>query len=329
MLFIVNLILRVDYLNETVISKNKELENSLSELKQAHQKMSELNSELMKDKKRLNSNLKDMTGMNKRLEAQNREISTIHHEVHRRFDSTVGLLTNIIELNQSSRRGHSERVAEISAFIATQMGLTKIQIENIRTAARLHEIGIVSLPRDESIEDALDESHSRHLTSHPLVAEMLLKGFPGFEEIADIIRHMHENVDGTGKPDGLSGEAIPMGSRILSAASFYDHFQVEHPDSPVGEVLQKVEKESGRWFDENVVSFLSEYARILHPDKNETTIHCSVFALKEGMELASDIYSESGINLLRRGTVLDKEMVTRILKFNNVDPIAGQVVVKG
>jgi hypothetical protein len=53
-----------------------------------------------------------------------------------------------------------------------------------------------------------------------------------------------------------------------------------------------------------------------------------VFALKEGMELASDIYSESGINLVRQGTVLDRDLVNQILKFNNLDPVAGQVKVK-
>ena len=300
LLFVVNFILRIDDLNETVLIKNQQLEESLAQLEEAHKIMAGMNDELQEDKRQLT----------------------------KRFDSTVGLLTNIIELNQSQHRGHSERVAEIAVFIAHKMGLFQDAVEDLRTAARLHELGIVSLPRDETVKEALDEGKSRPVTSHPIVAEMLLKGFAGFESVAELIRHMHENVDGSGKPDGLVGEQIPVGSRILSAASFYDHYMVSHPDSPILEVLKEVEQSNGTWFDENVVSFLSDYALSQNVSSDEKTLSCSVFTLKEGMVLASDIYSESGINLLRKGTVLDRDMVSKILKFNNVDPVAGQVQVK-
>ena len=258
----------------------------------------------------------------------NQTIHDKNKELTERFDSTVGLLTNIIELHQSQRRGHSERVAEVSVFVGRKMKLPQDAIENLRIAARLHELGIVSLPHDETIEEATDEGASRHVTSHPMVADMLLKGFAGFEPISDLIRHMHENVDGSGNPDGLVGDQIPLGSRILSAASFYDHYMVSHPDSSILEVLKKVEQASGTWFDENVVSLLSDYALSQNQIGDEKTISCSVFALKEGMVLASDIYSESGINLLRKGTVLNRDMVNNILKFNNVDPVEGQIEVE-
>lgn len=262
------------------------------------------------------------------IEHLNQTVLTRNQELTERFNSTVGLLTNIIELNQSQHRGHSERVADIAVFIGRKMKLSEDSIENLRIAARLHELGIVSLPRDETVEEALDEGKSRHRTSHPMVADMLLKGFAGFEPVAELIRHMHENVDGAGKPDGLVGDQIPVGSRILSVASFYDHYMVAHPHSSILEILKRVEQANGTWFDENVVSLLSEYTLSQNRLGEEKTISCSVFALKEGMVLASDIYSQSGINLLRKGTVLDQEMVVNILKFNNLDPVEGQVQVE-
>lgn len=262
------------------------------------------------------------------IEHLNQTVRARNQELIQRFDSTVGLLTNIIELNQSQHRGHSERVADVAVFIGRKMKLPQDSIENLRIAARLHELGIVSLPRDETVEEALDEGENRHHTSHPLVADMLLKGFAGFEPVAELIRHMHENVDGSGKPDGLVGEQIPVGSRILSVASFYDHCMVAHPDSSILEIVKRVEQANGTWFDENVVAWLSEYALSRNRIGEEKTVSCSVFALKEGMVLASDIYSQSGINLLRKGTVLDKNMVVNILKFNNLDPVEGQVQVK-
>ena len=328
LLFVVNFILQIEHLNETVITKNHELEESLARLEEAHVVMSGMNDELQKEKRQLSNNLENFMRMNTKLESQNTQISSMNKALTERFDSTVGLLTNIIELNQSQHRGHSERVAEISVFIAQKMKLPQDAIESLRIAARLHELGIVSLPRDETLEEALDEGGSRPVTSHPMVAEMLLKGFAGFESVAEIIRHMHENVNGFGKPDGLVGERIPVGSRILSAASFYDHYIVSHPDSSILEVLKKVEQFNGTWFDENVVSFLSDYALSQNQSSDTRTLSCSVFALKEGMVLASDIYSESGINLLRKGTVLDGDMVNKILRFNNVDPVSGEIKVK-
>lgn len=328
LLFVVNFILRIDNLNQTLEEKNQELEQSLGDLKTAHETMSGMNDELQEDRRRLRDNLKDFMRMNSQLESQNTQISAMNRELEKRFNATVGLLSNIIELNQSQHRGHSERVAEISVYIAEKMKLSEAEVETLRLAARLHELGIVSLPRNETVEDALDEGNSRLHTSHPLVADMLLKGVAGFQSVADIIRHMHENVDGSGKPDGLIGEQIPVGSRILSAASFYDHYRVAHPGSPLLAAIHRMESESGKWFDENVVSFLSDYALAQEPGDEDKIISCSVFALKEGMVLASDVYSESGINLLRKGTRLDQDMVNQILKFNNLDPIAGQVQVK-
>jgi len=328
LLFLINFVLRIEHLNHTVFIKNQELGDSLAQLKNAHETMSGMNDELQEDQRRLNDNLKDIMRMNSKLESQNSQISLMNKALAERFDSTVGLLTNIIELHQSQHRGHSERVAEIAVFIAQKSRLPLDSIETIRTAARLHELGIVSLPRDETLEEALDEGKSREVTSHPVVAEMLLKGFAGFESVAELIRHMHENVDGSGKPDGLVGEQIPMGSRILSVSSFFDHYVMSHPDSSAAEVLKKVEHAKGSWFDENVVSYLFDYAVSQNHNGKEKNVNCSVFALKEGMVLASDIYSESGINLLRKGTILDRDMVNKILKFNNLDPVAGQVLVK-
>jgi response regulator RpfG family c-di-GMP phosphodiesterase len=270
-----------------------------------------------------------MVTLNTLLDNKSNEIVEMNEDLSSRFDSTVSLLVNIIELKQSSHRGHSERVAGISTHIARKMELPEHMIKNIEIAAKLHELGIVSLPADEKMTDVTNEGKSRKVTKHPLVGEMLLKGFPGFEVVAEIIRHSHENVNGSGIPDGLTGDHIPIGSRIISVASYYDHSVLSNTDCSKNEILIKVEKEAGVLFDEDVVDHLGEYIHTQKiSDGDIKTIDCTVFALKDGMELASDIYSESGINLLRKGAVLDKEILQKILKFHNVDPIAGTIKIK-
>lgn len=327
LLFAVNFVLRIASLNEAITTRNLQLEQSLDQLKQYHQKLSLLNEELKADKRRLNENLKEVVELNTQLERKNTQILTMNEELGKRFDSTVSLLANIIELHQSHHRGHAERVAEISVFVAQKLGLSEHQVQNIKTAAEIHELGIVSLPTEKKIDEAVDEKSGRKFTNHPLVAEMLLKAFPGFELVSNIIRHLHENVDGTGIPDHLAGDHIPVGSRIISAASYYDHAQTGDRKRTPAEAYAQMENEAGVMFDEKIVSLIGEWIENQSPEK-EHTIECSVFGLKEGMELASDIYSESGINLLRRGTVLKRDMLNRILKFHNMDPIVGTVRVK-
>ena len=333
LLFVVNFVMRVAHLNDAVFEKNKQLEASLGQLKQFHQKLASLNEELRNDKRRLGVSLKEMTELNDQLESKNEQISSMVDELASRFDSTEGLLATIIELHQTEHRGHSERVTETAIFIAEKLGLTEYQVRNVKSAARLHELGIVAMPTVEKRKEAVNEEELDYIkdkpkTHHPLVGEMLLKEFPGFEMVAEIIRHLHENVDGSGSPDGMYGDRIPMGSRIVSAASYFDHNKMAHPENSNEDILNKMDEKTGIIFDESIMRALGEYIAQQGTVEEAPTMDCSVFALAEGMELAEDIISASGINLLRQGTVLDKETLDKILKFHNVDPISGIIKVK-
>ncbi len=327
LLFVVNFVLRVAHLNNSLSEKNQQLEQSLERLKVFHQKLGALNEELRGDKRRLGANLGEMRELNAQLEDKNAQISAMMQEVASRFDSTVVLLSNMIELSQSEHKGHSERVSDMSLFIAEKIGLSEIQRQNIKVAARLHELGIVSLPLKERMHISLEASDRAH-SNHPLVGEMLLKGFPDFEQVAEIIRHLHENVDGSGTPDGLFGERIPIGSRIISAASYFDHSLSANPDKSHQEILNGMESKGHALFDDRVIAVMRDYINLKEQSGTEKFFECSVFGLVAGMELASDLYSESGISLLRKGTVLDQIALARVLKFNAVDPVVGPIKIR-
>jgi response regulator RpfG family c-di-GMP phosphodiesterase len=152
----------------------------------------------------------------------------------------------------------------VAIFIAEKLGLTEYQFRNVKSAARLHELGIVAMPTVEKRKDAANEEELDYIkdkpkTNHPLVGEMLLKEFPGFEMAAEIIRHLHENVDGSGSPDGMYGDRIPMGSRIVLAASYFDHNKMAHPDRSNEEILSKMDEKTGVIFDESIMRALGGY----------------------------------------------------------------------
>ena len=327
LLFIVEFIFRVSQLTDTVLDKKRQLEESLGRVKNFHEKLVVLNEELRTDKKRLKINLREMAELNSQLESKNNQISEMTQEITGRFDSTVSLLTNIIEMNRLDN-GHSERVAEMSVYIAEKLGLTDYQIQNVKVAARIHELGIVGLPFSQNKETTVEEEKKGLQISHPLVGEMLIKSYPGFELIADIIRHLHENVDGSGSPDGLYGDTIPIGARIVAATSYYDHALTGDPKGGSPGALAKIEEQVSVIFDDHVFHYLKEFIFRQEAAPRDRVLEYTVFNLSEGMELAADIFSESGINLLRKDMVLNKENLAKILKFNNVDPIVGLIKIK-
>lgn len=328
LLFVVNSVFRATRQDHAIHEKNQRLEEALRQLKAFHKQVADLNNELRVDKQHLVRNLQEVTDLNKQLEGKNLQITSMVAELGHRFESIETLLVSIIELRQPEHAGHAERVAEISRFIAEKMKLNDYQIRNIKTAARLHELGIAALPTREKRVAALDEGRNRARTNHPLVGEMLLKGLAGFELVANIIRHLHENVDGSGFPDNCYGDLIPIGSRIVSAASYFDHYGISNPGAGLSKALAVVDALSGKFFDERVLSYLEEYAQTRVDSGEDQTLNCSVFALVADMELASDIFSKSGINLLRKGTVLDADTLNKIMKFHAVDPIVGLVKIK-
>lgn len=326
LLFVVNYVLKMERLNENLNKKNLLLENSLDDLQKSQDQVNNLNKEMQEERRRLKNNLEDMVRLNAQLEAKNDQILSLNEDLVRNFRSTVNMLTDIIEMRQAQHPGHPERVEKISGFIASKMQLPEHQVESIKTAARLHELGIASQPIADKKAEGNSEIRQKY-AHHTLVGERLLKQFPGFGRVADIVRHLYENVDGTGLPDGLTGNLIPVGSRIVSAASFYDHARLNKPEENPIDILKLLEEEQGRRYDEDVVSFLGEFVQSQYFKDLEVT-ECSVFALQEGMKLAADITSQSGTQVLRKGVVLDKDTLYNILKYNNVDPIAGNVKVQ-
>ena len=126
---------------------------------------------------------------------------------------------------------HSESVVDLTAHGSPRRSaLDGHEITTIRTAALLHDIGKVGIP-DEILHKAgpLDEQEWQVMRQHPAIGERILRAIPGMGEVARIVRHEHERWDGTGYPDGLAGEAIPVGARIILACDAYHAMTSDRP----------------------------------------------------------------------------------------------------
>jgi len=143
---------------------------------------------------------------------------------------TLEALVNALEAKDPYLRGHSARVADLSAMIAAETGLNDEQVELVRTAGRLHDIGKIGIR--ESVlgkRGPLSEEEFEHVKSHVTIGAQILAPLTHLREVIGFVRSHHERVDGTGYPDGLGGDAIPIGARIIGAAEVYDALTTARP----------------------------------------------------------------------------------------------------
>ncbi|MGB9721589.1 MAG: GAF and HD-GYP domain-containing protein [bacterium] len=151
------------------------------------------------------------------------ENAILYERIEKSYTETIRALVLAMEAKDSYTRGHSERVTELAMRLADTMGLTDGRKRRIYWAGLLHDIGKIAI--SESILNKpgqLDEFEFSEIKRHPVEGAKMLEPIQGLTEIVPVIRHHHENFDGSGYPDGLKAEQIPLESRILAVCDVYD-----------------------------------------------------------------------------------------------------------
>jgi putative nucleotidyltransferase with HDIG domain len=164
------------------------------------------------------------------------------------------------------------RVSRLAQRIAEELGLSRITVDRIASAALLHDVGKIEAVYTDILRkpDALTSEERSIIESHVTRGEQLLRDLSSVpEEVVLIVRHHHEREDGTGYPDGLLADEIPIGSKIIVACDAVDAMLSDRPyrDAlPLSRVLEELQEHAGRQFDHRVVraltrsQVLAEYA---------------------------------------------------------------------
>jgi len=165
---------------------------------------------------------------------------------------TIRALVTALEILDPGSEGHAQRVADMSAAVAAQMGWPPEEIHKVRLAALLHDVGKVAVHQSLS---GLSPQQIRE--QHVTAGERILSGIEGFEEILPGIRYHHERADGSGFPGRLKNEEIPPLARLIIAVNAFDNECRQGGPSgkglPAREVLKSMIERSGREFDAEVV----------------------------------------------------------------------------
>lgn len=170
---------------------------------------------------------------------------------------TVEAVSSIVEANDPYTAGHSARLTELAVEIATEMGLGEDPLHTLRVAGPLHDLGKVGIPSSVLNKPAgLTQAEWVMIQSHPVVSAQTAERVAAFKDAVPVIRHHHERWDGTGYPNGLKGDDIPLLARIVAVADGFEALTSNRPYRSAmseEEALVTLKEGAGNQWDPQIV----------------------------------------------------------------------------
>ena len=257
--------------------------------------------------------------LEEKVEARTAELARANDSLKQNFLTSIKVFSNLVEIRHPLLRGHSRRVADLARAMARRMTQSQSAVNETFAAALLHDIGkigladeIIAQPSDRLTGDAL-----KAWRAHAALGESALLALDSLRASARIIRHHHERYDGKGFPDGLEGEAIPLGARILAVANEFDSYRHgmvcgRHFDEDAA--FDYILQGRGSRYDAAAVAVLRQVlddaATERVPDEA-----LSVDKLEPGMVLSRDLLDRDGRLLLAADFVIDPVVIRQIREY--------------
>src|SRR6266511_4184701 len=188
-----------------------------------------------------------------------------HTPVAERQGAVVAALARAVEAKDAYTRGHQQRLERYAIAIGAQLGLAGRALFLLRYGAVLHDVGKIGV--DDAILRKLaplTAAEYRLMQQHPIIGERIVQPLHLGYAIGPIVRHHHERWDGRGYPDGLAGESIALGARIVAVADAFDAMTTRRPYNRVRSVREAAEimrAGAGRAWDPHVVAVFLEWLR--------------------------------------------------------------------
>jgi putative two-component system response regulator len=158
------------------------------------------------------------------------ELQRERNRLERVSTATLEALVNALEAKDPYLRGHSARVADLSATLASELGLPEEEVEWVRMAGRLHDLGKIGTREAvTNKEGTLTPDEFEHVKQHVIIGAQILAPLTHLGDVVSMVRSHHERFDGTGYPEGLRGEEISIGGRVIAAAEVFDALTTARP----------------------------------------------------------------------------------------------------
>lgn len=278
--------------------------------------------------KQWNENLKNRvlqqtTAIRKKADDLNEAVIQLKHN----YNGIISAFSNLVEMQGQRMQQHARNVAELATAAAREYGLMPEEIEIIRIAALLHDIGEIGIP-ERVLEKSLEYMTQDDLqlySQHPVRGQMAIDSIVDLRPAGVLIRHHHENYNGTGFPDRLKGDQIPIGARILAYADQLDR-AVSNGGDAAEQALTRVELGLSIKLDpglQRVFRKIARYAYFTMPEVDPNAaveLELRPEELRNGMLLTRDVLSGTGLMLLNKGVTLDAVKIEAIQRYYQLDP---------
>lgn len=209
------------------------------------------------------------------LRRQKKELAKRKRQMEKVSLQMIQTLSTTIEAKDEYARGHSHRVAEYAALIANELGWGSEEIINLKYAAHLHDIGKIGIPDMLLNKPArLTPEEYSVIKEHTVIGAEILKNITLIPHVAEVARSHHEHYDGTGYPDGLAGEDIPLSARIVAIADSYDAMnskRIYRNALPPEKIFEEIQNNRGLQFDPDLADIFLE---LLFDDRVHICEHC-------------------------------------------------------
>ena len=202
---------------------------------------------------RRRSALNEKRDAERTLAIQRQSLAELQQLLWRGSEATLAALTTALDARERATAGHSERVSRYAADLARRAGVPDSELYVIRVGALLHDIGKIGIPDSILLKSGkLTADEWDIVRSHPKVGFQILSPIEQFRAAADLVLLHHERWDGTGYPNGVSADRIPMGARIFAIVDAYDAITSDRPYRPrssAAVALREIESGVGTQFD--------------------------------------------------------------------------------
>jgi len=256
---------------------------------------------------------------------QNQQLADMNSALEQNLFHSMELCLHTMQTFYPSLGNQARRVSQLCKSMA---GVAKLSAEERRildSAALLHDIGLVGVPRQiirqwQEDPNSLGDPERALIQQHPILGQELAVFGSDMDRVGEVIRAHHERVDGKGYPDQLSGENIPWLARLLAVAVAYASARLTSTDA-----IETVKLGAGTAYDSDAVRVLLQALPLASIPRKEKEV---VLAdLRPGMVLARGIYTANGLLLIPEGQRLNATYIEKLLNHNRIQPITQSLVV--
>lgn len=303
----------------------------ISENKRLNELVSKQNKELQDWNVRLKQRVLEQTSQ---IRTKSDALAESNQQLRGSFNETIESLAGLIQMRDRRAPGHSRNVAELVSAMAAKLDLPREEQDRYRSAGLLHDIGKIGMSDSLIIKSvsSLEAKELKEYQSHVIRGQAAIDMVPALRDIGALIRHHHERFDGRGFPEQLKRDAIPLGARLICAADMFERMLIQYPEADaLDAAIDELSKQWGKALDPALRIPLEEGAREVysHLDISAEVLEKKVSPkeLEIGMQLRHDLYSGTGVLLLKQGTVFDEVAIEAVKRCFMIDPFEREIFV--